>query len=693
MSPAAPHPSGSKAMVHLVLPIAVVTVLALIIIPVPTFLLDLLITVDLALSLVVLLTAMYVPGPSQFNSFPSLLLLMTLFRLSLNIASTRLCLLHGEEGTRAAGVVIEAFGQFVVGGSFVVGIVIFLVLLVVQFVVITHGSTRISEVIARFTLDAMPGKQMAIDADLNAGLITEREAIARRRGIQQEAEFFGAMDGAVRFTQRDAIASIVIVAVNILGGITIGVLQKGMALKDALTTYTILTVGDGLVTAVPALLVAVAGAVITTRAAQQETLGEAVVGQLLLSPKPLKIAAATILGLALIPGLPKIAFFVLAAAIFAGSRVAEASQQERERKVEEAKAEAPSPAAGGQQGLDEEVEPLLGVDPLCVEVGYDLIPAVGADRPGGILDKIKGLRRQIASDMGFVLPPVRVRDNLQLPPNQYTILLRGVKVGNGRIPRGRMLALDAGATRVIEGEQTKDPAFGLPAVWIDPNRADEARASGYTVVDPPSVLSTHLMEVIGRHASDLLGREDVARLVDHLQKTHPKAVSELVPERLTIGEVQRVLQALIKENVPVRDLPMIVEVLADAASTTRDPQILAEAVRRGLGRSITAPLVDETGTLKAIGLSPDLEEELTRAFVPETNDGFAEGISPNRAREVVARMQTAVAGTGGLGVFVVGPRLRPYLAALLRNHLPHTPVFSTLEIPPDVTLRAIATVS
>jgi len=671
---------------HLVLPIAVILALGLIIVPLPTAVLDLLITVNLALSIVILMTAMYIPGPTNFSAFPSLLLLVTLYRLALNIASTRLILLQGDQGTRAAGVVIQSFGQFVVGGSFIVGVVVFLVLLVIQFVVIAHGSTRISEVIARFTLDAMPGKQMAIDADLSAGLITEKEAIARREKIQKEAEFFGSMDGAVRFTQRDAVAALVITMINILAGIAIGVLQQGMDISEALRTYSVLTIGDGLVSAIPSLLIALAGGIITTRAAQETNLGETVLTQLLSSPKPLKIAAATLLGLALVPGLPKVAFLVLAGVTYAGARAAAARLREEPAPTEETETEA------GDDEIVDEAEALLGVDPLCVEVGYDLIDAVGADQPGGILDKIKGLRRQLATELGFVLPPVRVRDNLQLPPDRYDILLKGVRIASGRIPRGRLLALDVGASRKIEGIATRDPAFGLPATWIDPSKADEARAAGYTVVDPPSVLSTHLMEVIRRNAAELLGREDVARLLDRLQRTHPKAVAELVPERMTVGEVQRVLQALLTEQVPIRDLATIVELMADAAARTRDTQEIAEAVRRGLARAIVAPLLDDQGTLQAVGLDPALEDELTRALVPQGPERPAEGMSPGRAREIVSRIGQAVTAAGTQVAVVVGPRLRPYLAALLRPHLPHTPVLSTLEIPPEVQLKAVATV-
>ncbi|RMG47377.1 MAG: flagellar biosynthesis protein FlhA [Acidobacteria bacterium] len=685
MSTALAQPAPVAARAHASLPLAMILTLALIVVPLPSALLDVLITLNLSTSIVVLLVAMYVPGPTQFSAFPSLLLLMTLFRLALNVASTRLILTRGDSGTSAAGVVIQAFGNFVVGGSFVVGAVIFIVILVIQFVVIAHGSTRISEVIARFTLDAMPGKQMAIDADLNAGLITEREAIERRAMIQREAEFFGSMDGAVRFTQRDAIASLLITLVNIGAGLLIGVLQHGMTAAEAVRTYSVLTIGDGLVTAVPALLVAVAGGIITTRAAQERNLGEEVIGQILLNPQPLRIASGTLLALALVPGLPKVAFLLLSAAVFGASRAAEASRRARE--------EAPPAAETQPPDVEDDVEPLLGVDPMCIEIGYDLIAAVGADRPGGILDKIKGLRRQIASERGFVLPPVRVRDNLRLPPDRYVILLRGVKVAEGTIPKGRLLALEAGVTRRIEGEPTRDPAFGLPAVWITADRADEARAAGYTVVDPPAVLSTHLMEVINRNAAELLGREDVARLLDHLQKTHPKAVAELVPERMTVGEVHRVLQGLLREGVSIRDLPLIVETLADAAAGTRDTQALVEACRRALARSITEPLLDGDGVLKAVALSPELEEELTQGLVPGQDNTPPQPLDPRRARDIVGRILTAVAGAGGNAAIVVGPQLRPFLAALIRPQLPHTPVLSTLEVPPEVTLRAVATVS
>ena len=687
---AAPASRPGPPLAALGLPALVIAGVAMIVVPLPTPLIDLLITLDLALSIVILMTAMYVPGPRQFSTFPSLLLVITFFRLALNIACTRAILLHGHEGTDAAGKVIEAFGQFVVGGSFVVGIVVFLVIVTVQFVVIAHGSTRISEVIARFTLDAMPGKQMAIDADLNAGLITEREAIGRRLSIQKEAEFFGAMDGAVRFTQRDAVAAMLLVAINIAAGLAIGIVQLGMVPGEAVRAYTVLTIGDGLAAAIPALLVALAGGIITTRAAQEQALGELFYAQLMLQPRPLKIAAGTLLALALIPGLPKVAFVLLAAAVYGGARVAEGRAAVA---VEQAR-ELPAPAP--EKATDDEVESLLGVDPLCIEVGYDLIASIGADRPGGILDRIKGLRRQIATEEGFVLPPVRVRDNLALAADRYQVLMRGVRIAGGRVPRGRLLALGAGSSHQLEGEATKDHASGLPAVWIEPDRADEARAAGCTVVDPASVLAAHLLEVVRRNAAELLSRDDVARLLDHLQKTHPRALAELVPERLTVGEVHRALQGLLREGIPVRDLALIVEAMADAAATTRDPQAIVESVRRALARPVTAPLVDGAGTLKAVVLSPELEEELTTGLVPDGPDRVPGGMPPARARDIVHRLGTAVASASAAGAdvaIVTGPRLRPYLAPLVRAALPRTRVLSTLEIPPEVTLRAVGTVS
>ena len=511
------------------LPMGVVGLIGVMIVPLPATALDLLISLNVALSMVVLLTAVYIERPVNFSVFPSALLLLTIFRLGLNIASTRRILLHGNEGTGAAGSVIEAFGEFVVGGNLVVGVVIFLVLLAIQFIVINHGATRISEVAARFTLDAMPGKQMAIDADLNAGLIDEVEAKERRKVIQEEADFYGSMDGAVRFTQRDAVASILIVGINIIAGLIIGIVQSGMGLGEALRTFSTLTVGDGLVTAIPSLLISVAGGLVTTRNDTGDELGGDIAGQLFANPKPLTVAAASLGTMALIPGLPTAAFLSLAGGLGALAFGVRAKQKDVDA-AEPVEALGPPP--------EEPIEPLLTVDPLTVEVGYDLVEMAGSDRPGGLLERIRGIRRQIALDQGMVVPPVRVRDNLRLGSDEYLILLRGAEIGRARLPRGSAMAIDPGdALEKIEGQKTIDPAFGIEAQWIPDEQSEHARGLGYTVVDRVSVIGTHLSELVRGHAPELMGRQETQHLLDNLAKTAPKLIEELVPERFTVGDV------------------------------------------------------------------------------------------------------------------------------------------------------------
>ncbi len=679
---------------HLVVPAGLIVILAAMVVPVPPVVLDLLISVDIALSLVVLLSAVYVPAPVDFSAFPSMLLLLTIYRLALNVASTRLILLRGAEGTGAAGHVIQAFGQFVVGGNVVVGLVVFLVLLAIQFVVINHGATRISEVTARFTLDAMPGKQMAIDADLNAGLISDAEARERRKAVAQEAEFYGSMDGAVRFTQRDAVAALIITGINIVGGLLIGVLQQGMALTNALSNYTILTVGDGLVTAVPALLVSVAAGLITSRASTGNTLGEDVIAQIFASPRPLRLAAGALTTLALVPGLPKVAFLSLGTACFFASRAISG------RTV---------PVTAGDEApplpTEEPVEPLLSVDPLMIEVGYDLIGCVGTDGSGGVLDKIRGIRRQIAIDLGFVLPPVRIRDNLRLAPDQYSILLRGVEIATFRIRRGCVLAISPGGTATpFEGTPTIEPAFGIEAIWVAESRAEDARMAGCTVVDAASVVSTHLIEIIRRHSHELLAREDVQKLLDLLAKTAPKTVEELVPERLTLGQVQGVLRALLRERVPIRDLGRIVEVLADAALVSREPTYLVERVRQAIGRTICAPLLTSGGELEAVMLDPRLEqglESLLRGGAPEAGEGRSSAVSPapasiSDAHGIVAKIARVLHDAGGAraqAAVLCAASVRPYLAGLATVALPHVTVLSPQEVPTGTRVRAIGVVS
>jgi flagellar biosynthesis protein FlhA len=664
----------------------VVGLVGVMILPLPPIVLDLLISLNIALSVVVLLTAIYVRSAVEFNVFPSVLLLLAVFRLGLNIASTRRILLHGSEGTAAAGHVIESFGQFVVGGNLVVGLVIFLVLLAVQFVVINHGATRISEVTARFTLDAMPGKQMAIDADLNAGLIDEGQARDRRKAISDEADFYGSMDGAVRFTQRDAVASLIIVAVNMIGGLAVGVLQAGMDPGEALTTYSILTVGDGLVTAIASVLISVAGALIVTRSEGSQDLGTQFAGQLLTDPRPLRVAAGSLGLMALIPGLPTFAFLALAGGLYAFTTVLK-------RQEAEAAAAAELPAHAGPPP-EEPVEPLLAVDPLTVEVGYDLVDLAGSEAPGGLLDRIRGIRRQLALDLGIVVPPVRVRDNLRLGADEYQILLRGAEVGRARLPRGRVLAIDPGdVLESVEGERTLDPSFGIEALWVREALSDRARGAGYTVVDRTSVLATHLSELARRHAPELLGRQETQRLLDNLAKSSPKLVEEVVPGAFTLGQVQKVLQALLRERVSVRDLHTILESLGDAAGQGHDYQELVARVRAALGRSLVRPLLDQ-GQLRVVTLSPEAERDVRQLLAPGS-DGVPAASDPRATQSIVHRVAQAIRDVpaGVVPAVLCGSaEVRAVLRRLTENAFPTVAFLSVFEVPDGVRVQAVGQV-
>ncbi len=531
---------------HLITPVIVITVVMVMVVPLPPMLLDLLLSIDIGLAVVLMLTAVYVREPIEFSVFPSLLLLLTLLRLSLNVASTRLVLLHGHEGTDAAGHVIASFGAFVIGGSFVVGVVVFLVLIAIQYVVINHGAVRISEVTARFTLDAMPGKQMAIDADLNAGLIAEDEARDRRDRIRREADFYGAMDGAVRFTQRDAVAALLIAAVNIIAGLIIGVMQNGLDLATAARTYTVLTVGEGLVTAIPALLVSVSGALITTRAASSSDLGDDMAAQLMARPRSLGIASGVLFGLGAIPEIPMLPFFIVSLVLGAAAL---ASREETE---------ATQPSAPPPETEEESLQSVIDVDALGVEVGYGLIALVDEKQGGSLLSRIRAIRRQIASETGVVVPPVRVTDNLQLGPRSYTLSVKGIEVGRGELHPERFLAINPGtATLELEGSPTKEPAFGLPAWWVDAGQREVASKAGYTVVDPTTAVSTHLSETVRAFLPDLLTRQQVKEMLDHIAQTDPKLIEELVPKLVGIGDIQRALRQLLRERVPIRDLTTI----------------------------------------------------------------------------------------------------------------------------------------
>jgi len=676
-TPKSPTPFRAS---FLLAPVAVLAVVLLMIVPLPPFLLDLLLSVDIALAVVLLLTAIYVRQPVEFSVFPSLLLLLTLVRLSLNVASTRLVLLHGAEGIDAAGSVIMSFGQFVVGGNFVVGAVVFVVLIVIQFLVINHGAVRISEVTARFTLDAMPGRQMAIDADLNAGLITDLEARERRERVRREADFYGAMDGAIRFTQRDALAAVLITVVNIVAGLIIGIFQHGLDLSTAARTYTILTVGEGLVTAIPALLVSMSGGLITTRAASESNLGEDVAMQLLARSRPLAVAAGVLVALALIPGLPKLPFVIVAIPL------ALAAYANRNAAMSDA------PAVDAAAAPSDAVEPVVSVDPLGIEVGYALVTIVDEKQGGSLLGRLRAIRRQIASETGMVVPPVHVADNLQLGPRTYAILVKGVEVARGELFADRLLAINPGTVAAtVEGAPTREPAFGLPAVWIAQDRRDQAIAAGYTVVDPTTAISTHLSEVIRTFLPDLLTRQQTKELVDRLAQTSPKLVEEIVPKVCAVGEVQRVLKQLLRERVPVRDLATILEAMADAAGVSKDPDVVTEAVRAALGRSVCRPYQAENGDLRVIALSPVLEDALA-ASVTRTDRGAVLALDPDRAQRLAVRLGEVLAHEElAQPVLLCTPTLRPHLWRLFSRALPHIAVLSHSEIPAQMRVLSVAT--
>jgi flagellar biosynthesis protein FlhA len=663
---------------HLLAPAAVMAVVLLMIVPLPPLLLDLLLSIDIGLSVVLLLTVIYVRQPVEFSVFPSLLLLLTLMRLSLNVASTRLILMHGADGIEAAGHVIMSFGQFVVGGNFVVGTVVFLVLIAIQFIVINHGAVRISEVTARFTLDAMPGRQMAIDADLNAGLIDEQEARGRRDRVRREADFYGAMDGAIRFTQRDALAAVLITGVNIVAGLVIGVFQHGLDLGTAAQTYTLLTVGEGLVTAIPALLVSMSGGLITTRAASESHLGDEVAVQLLARARPLAVAASVLVGLALIPGLPKVSF-VLVAALLGGAALAV-------REKPSTAAATPAAAAPPAEGSDLPAP----VDPLSIEIGYALVPLADEKQGGTLLNRLRAIRRQIAGETGVVVPPVHVADNLQLGPRTYSILVKGVEVARGELVPERLMAINPGtASTPLEGTATREPAFGLPAWWIPASQRDQASAAGYTVVDATTALSTHVSETVRAFLPDLLTRQHTKELIDRVAQTAPKVVEELVPKLVSVGDIQRVLRQLLRERVPVRDLVTILEATADAAAQTKDPDAITETVRAAIGRTICRQYTTDRGELPAISLAPALESRLISSLV-RTEQGPILAMEPTQAQQLATRIADAFAHALAQPVLLCSPTLRPHLWRLFARALPHVGVLSHGEIPPQLRVATVA---
>ncbi len=668
---------------EIALAVAVVGILAMMIVPVPPLLLDMMLTTNISVSLLTLFVAMYILKPVEFSVFPSLLLVLTLFRLALNVASARLVLLHGHEGTGAAGSVINAFGQFVVGGNFVVGFVVFIILVVIQFVVITKGAGRIAEVAARFTLDAMPGKQMAIDADLNAGLIDDKTARARRDGIGREADFYGSMDGASKFVRGDAVAGLIITAVNILGGLAIGVLQQNLPLGGALETYTILTVGDGLVTQIPALLLSTASGIVVTRAAAESDLSRDLLGQLTQRPRALRMAGGILATFGLVPGLPAIPFIVIGATLWlgAGSLAARAAATARTEA-------ATKTAAAERTEKRDAVEPL---DLLSLEVGYNLIPLVDAQQGGDLLERVKGIRRTVADDLGFVVPPVRIRDNLELKPNAYAIRLKGMVIAQGEVYPGRYLAMNPGAApNVLEGIEVREPTFGVPAIWIAAPQRDHARALGYTVVDAVTVVATHLSEIVRREAPGLLTRQAVQELLDAVKAAHPACLDGLIPALLSLGAVHKVLQLLLAEQVSIRDLPTILEALADAATHAKDPATLAEWTRAAIPASVIKPYLSDATTLTPLVLRPESERLLRGGF--QRGDGAGSLVlDPGTTRTLVDAISHALDRRGaapGKPSLLCPQDLRPHVRRLLDRTLPHLGVLSFAEIPSSVTLTS-----
>ena len=678
-----------------IVPMAAVSMVFVMLVPLPSFVLDLLLTLSITASVLVLLTAIQILRPVQFSVFPSLLLLLTLLRLSLDLASTRRILLHGNEGSAAAGKVIEAFGQFVVGGNYIVGFVLFLALIAIQYLVVSHGAVRTAEVTARFTLDAMPGKQMAIDADLNAGLITEQQARRRRENVSREAEFCGAMDGAARFSQRDSLATILIMAINIIAGFLIGVFQQGIPFQEALKTYTILTVGDGLVTILPSLLVSVAGGIVVTRAASKDSLGVNVSRQLLNSPRLLWIGGGVLCALGMIPGLPKISFFGVAAALMFA-----AWKMKTEKTIEDPDVLESAPPKGAPGALPaplaaDSMEAVLKLDELMLEVGLGLVPLVDAKQGGQLLARIKSLRKSLAQQLGFMVPSIHITDNLALKEGEYVVHLRGIEIARWELRRGFLLAISANPVHNnLPGQDTREPAFDVPAKWITQDLQAQAIAAGYAVVDSTSVLAAHLAELIKRNAYELLSRSETKRLIDRLNDSHPKLVEELVPKLMSLGEVQKVLQLLLREQVSIRDMGTILEALVDTGATNKNPIALVEAARQALGRALIWPLLDDQGELKVVTLDSSIEEECMRAANLQPSQLSSSSLQISVARRVLDSLRTNF----GEGVGEAPPVLlcsspgRFYLRRLLEPFLPKIVVISPTEIPPMTLVQSVGVV-
>ncbi|MDR5755462.1 flagellar biosynthesis protein FlhA [Caballeronia sp. LZ035] len=685
-----PDALGTQNLRALAGPILICMILGMMILPLPAFLLDLLFTFNIALAVMVLLVSMYTQKPLDFAAFPSVLLFSTLLRLSLNVASTRIVLLEGHTGPDAAGQVIESFGHFLVGGNFAVGIVVFVILMIINFMVITKGAGRIAEVGARFTLDAMPGKQMAIDADLNAGLINEETAKKRRQAVAQEAEFYGSMDGASKFVRGDAIAGLLIMVINIVGGLIVGMLQHDMDFGHAATNYTLLTIGDGLVAQIPSLIISTAAGVIVSRVATEEDIGTQLTGQLFQNPRVLMITGVIIGIMGLIPGMPHFAFMLLGGGlIYAARSMNKRAEAKKKSAVTDVTPLAASAAATSAENAEASWEDVALIDPLGLEVGYRLIPLVDKNADGELLKRIKGIRKKFAQEIGFLPPVIHIRDNLELRPNGYRIALKGVEVGVGEAFPGQWLAINPGqVSAALPGAQTQDPAFGLPAVWIDTNLREQAQVYGYTVVDASTVVATHLNHLVVTHAAELLGRQEVQALLERIGKDTPSLTEDLVPKVISLTTLQKVLQNLLDESVPIRDMRTILDALQEHAPKLSDPHDLTAAVRLALGRAISQQWYPGNDDLQVMGLDPTLERVLSQALSTGPNPG----LEPGLAQTLMNSTQNAMMRQQNLGlppVLLVQHSLRAMLARFLRRSLPQLKVLSYAEVPDTRNVKVV----
>lgn len=674
---------------ELVVALGLILILGIMVVPLPPMILDLFLALSIAVSIAVLLMSVYARKPLDFSTFPSVILITTLLRLSLNVASTRNILIHGAtDGTKAAGHIIEAFGEFVVGGNYAVGIIIFLILVVINFIVITKGAGRVAEVSARFTLDAMPGKQMAIDADLNAGLIDDKEAKRRRAEVAQEADFYGSMDGASKFVRGDAIAGILITAINIVGGIIVGVAQNDMAFSDAARTFTLLTVGDGLIAQIPALIISTAAGIITTRNSNSEALGSQVNEEFKAHPKAFYITAAAISFFGIIPGFPALPFFVIGSLIgFAGFKI--------EKSKELDKAAASSSAIQESKSKSETLESLLPVELVQLEVGYGIVNIVDAEQNGDLLERISHIRKQFAMDWGVIVPSVRIKDNLELKPCAYSIKLKGIEIAKGELMADHMMAMDPGTViEQMEGIETKEPVFGLPAIWINEERKDEAQYNGYTVVDLSTIVATHLTEVLKTNLSELFGRQELVRLLDNFKEENPKVVSDLIPDIVPLGIVLKVLQCLLREGVSIRDLRTILETLAEFGTTSKDPEALTEYVRQSLYRTITEKIRDSQGDVPLFTLDKSLEETVARSIL-QTDQGTQLNMDPKVTQTILASLHDKIEEATSQGekmVVLCSPVIRRHFKKLTEKFIPNMTVVSHNELSPEVNIRSLGTV-